>query len=436
MAERASFVAASLLITACTSSPATKPPPNGSTTSTGGASTGSSAGAGGAPSSSGTTSVGGADAGVPYPAPHAPMPQAVTSQGPVMKAPKIVGITFQGDSLQTDVDTFVTQIAAATPYWSGATAEYGVGPLKALGPQHMAETAPATLADSDVQQWLTTQINADAGAFPQPDANTMYVIFYPDATTVTMGGGTLCQDFEGYHSDYALTPGGQFVTYAVVGRCPPPVMGLAEIDEVTAEASHEIIEAATDPLPMDQPAYLTVDAAHMGWALLGGGEIGDLCAAFPDSFYTPTGITSLVQRVWSNAAAMAGHDPCEPNGASPYFNSAPVLTDKVTIVGSPIGVTTTGAKIPIGSSKTIELDLYSDAPTSGPWKVSVLDVTSAFFGGAPALSFKLDKTQGKNGDKIQLTVKALAKSSLGASPFWIQNDLGSVSTVWIGLVGN
>jgi hypothetical protein len=365
------------------------------------------------------------------------MPRALTNPGPVVKAPKIVGITFQGDSLQADVDTFVTQIVAATSYWSGATAEYGVGPLTALGPQHMAETAAATLADTDVQQWLTTKINA-GGGFPQPDADTLYVIFYPDTTTVTMGGGSLCQQFQGYHSDYALTPGGQFVTYAVIGRCPPPVMGLAEIDEVTAEASHEIIEMVTDPLPLDQPAYLTVDADHMGWALVGGGgEIGDLCAAFPDSFYKPTGLTSLVQRVWSNAAAMAGHDPCEPDGASPNFNSAPVLADKIAVIGSPIGsFTTKGAKIAVGSSKTIELDLYSDAPTSGPWKVSVLDVTSAFFGQAPALSFTMDKKQGQNGDKIQLTIKALAKSSLGASPFWIQNDLGGVTTVWIGLVGN
>ena len=143
-----------------------------------------------------------------------------------------------------------------------------------------------------------------------------------------------------------------------------------------------------------------------------------------------------MQRVWSNKAAAAGHDPCQPQGASPYFNSAPVLGDKIPVVGSPLGsFTTKGVKIPVGTSKTIELDLYSDAPTSGPWKISVMDA-SVFFGGSPSLSFTLDKTEGKNGDKVNLTIKALAKSSLGASPFWIQNDLGGVSTVWIGLVGN
>ena len=95
-------------------------------------------------------------------------------------------------------------------------------------------------------------------------------------------------------------------------------------------------------------------------------------------------------------------------------------------------------KIPVGSSATVELDLYSDAPTSGPWKVSVIldDRHGCFGGNGDSSRFKLDKTEGQNGDKIHLTIKALGKSSLGASPFWVQSDLGSVSSVWIGLVGN
>ncbi len=416
-------LALALLLAGCGSS-------SPSTTSTGGSGTGgatgtSSAGTGGA--------VGTGGGAVGYPAPHPPMPQVVSEKGPVMTAPKLVSISFMGDTLQGDIDAFTTQIVAAKDYWSGATSEYGVGPLSALPPQHLTETPATALADADVQQWLTGKING-GGGFPQPDGNTLYVIYYPATTTVTLDGGSLCTEFEGYHSDYAITAG-QYVTYAVVGRCPPPVAGLAEIDEVTAEASHEIIEAATDPLPQDKPAYIDVDADHRAWELVGGGaEIGDLCAPFPDSFYNPTGITNLVQRVWSNAAAAAGHDPCQPNGASPYFNAAPVLTEKVTLSGS--SIVTQGVTIPVGTSKTVELDLYSDAPTSGPWKVSALDVTSAFFGDAPALSFSFDKTSGQNGDKLHLTIKAISTPSMGVSPFWLQSDLGSVSTVWIGLVGN
>jgi hypothetical protein len=101
------------------------------------------------------------------------------------------------------------------------------------------------------------------------------------------------------------------------------------------------------------------------------------------------------------------------------------------------GTTTTqGVHIPVGQSATVELDLYSDAPTSGPWHLSAVDFASAFMGQPPELSFSFDATQGQNGDKVHLTIKALKASALGASNFWIQSDLGQSSTVWLGVVGN
>ncbi len=375
---------------------------------------------------------GGGDAGSAYPADHPPMPKAVTKGGPVMTAPKLVPISFQGDPLESSLDNFVTQLVAAKAYWAGAVSEYGVGELTATAPMHLAETPPASLSDTDVQTWLTAKIKAGNG-FPQPDGNTLYVVYYPTGTDVTMGGGSLCSDYQGYHGDY-LMDGTTEVIYTVVGRCPPQGQASA-MDQVSAEASHEFVEAATDPYPNNKPAYTDID--DKAWAILAGGEIGDVCAYFPDSFYRPTGVDNLVQRVWSNASAAAGHGPCEPDAPSPYFNSAPVLPDTISVIGSPIGsFQNRGVKIPIGQSKTIELDLYSDGPTSGPWTVKALDLSSAFFGGAAALSFTFDQSQGQNGDKLNLTIKALAKSSFGASPFWIESTLGTSKTYWLGLVGN
>jgi len=123
-----------------------------------------------------------------------------------MTAPRLVPLSFQGDPLADAVDAFVAQLVADTSYWSGATAEYGVGPLSTVPPQHVAEPAPASLTDAQVQAWLTSKIMA--GAVPRPNENTIYAIFYPQGTSVTLGGGTLCQDsagvFNGYHSDYVL----------------------------------------------------------------------------------------------------------------------------------------------------------------------------------------------------------------------------------------
>jgi hypothetical protein len=363
------------------------------------------------------------------------MPQAVTRKGPVMTAPKLQTITFKGDALQPDIEKFGTELSAAKAYWAGATAEYGVGPLTALPAINVDEAAPTTISDAALQTWLTAKIQGDGGAFPQPDGNTIYLIYFPETSVVTSVGGSLCTEFQGYHDDYLLS-GSTYVTYGVVGRCPP--MGaIPEIDEVSAAADHEIIEAATDPLPADNPAYIDVDQVGKAWAFVGGGaEIGDLCAGFPDAFYRTSGVTNLVQRVWSNKAAAAGHAPCEPEGAVPYFNSAPVTADTITVDGASGSFTTKGIKIPVGQSKTIDLQLYSDAPTSGPWKVSVIDLASAFYMQPTALSFSMDKKSGQNGDTIKLTITAVAKSSMGASAFFVQNDLGTQQTFWIGLVEN
>src|SRR5579884_2883439 len=66
----------------------------------------------------GGVDAGGDDGASAYPAPHAAMPTAISAKGPVMTAPKVVAISFQGDSLQASIDTFVAQLVAATSYWS------------------------------------------------------------------------------------------------------------------------------------------------------------------------------------------------------------------------------------------------------------------------------------------------------------------------------
>jgi hypothetical protein len=366
-----------------------------------------------------------------YPAPHPPLPQAVNVGGTPIASPKLVAISFQNDTLQTAVDAFASQLQNSPDYWNGAVSEYGVGPITS-STYHAAETPPATLSDADVQAWLTDKIQNDA-TFPQPDASTIFTLFYPSGTDVTFGGGVTCQEFQGYHDSFPLSSSVN-VIYAIVPRCPPPpVQGVTDADQMTAEASHELVEAATDPMPGAQPAYITVDADSHAWELLGGGEIGDLCAGFGDVFYKPTGFDNLVQRVWSNVAAAASHDPCEPNGVTPYFNSAPVLNDTITLYAAGTNVKTKGLKINAGQTATVDLDLFSDAPTSGPWTISLVDITAAFFGGQPALDLSLDQNTGQNGDVRQLTIKLL-RPVPGGAPFWIQNDLGGVTTVWLGAV--
>jgi hypothetical protein len=209
----------------------------------------------------------------------------------------------------------------------------------------------------------------------------------------------------------------------VIPQCAKfgPLTGL---DVVTGTPSHELAEAATDPFPLSNPAYSTVDDDHVSWTFaLGAGEVGDMCAQYDSSFYKDPEIGYTVQRSWSNAAAAAGQEPCVPARPTepPYFNASPVLKDDISLT---IG-TTKGVTVPVGKSKTIELDLFSSGATSGPWTVDVQAASAT-----PPVTFALDKTTGVNGDKINVTITstAAASSRLGATTFVITSTLGTRST--------
>src|SRR5262249_7164578 len=143
-----------------------------------------------------------------------------------------------------------------------------------------------------------------------------------------------------------------------------------------------------------------------------------------DSNITPAGATYMIQRSWSDAAAKAGKNPCVPvPNNDPYFNSIPVLS-KVTLpyYGSP--VQTKGVVIAKGQSATIDVQLYSEAPTAGPWKIKAWDYNDYFGGGNPDLMLSLDKDTGQNGDVVKLTITVLnTNKQLGGEPFILQSDL-------------
>src|SRR5262249_43709259 len=101
-------------------------------------------------------------------------------------------------------------------------------------------------------------------------------------------------------------------------------------------------------------------------------------------------------------------------------------------------ITTKGVTIPVGQSKTVEVDLFSDGDTGGPWQVTADDLLFKYYGnyGLPqTLSFAWDRTQGVNGEKLHLTVTVTAASIIGGGhAFMITSSKGGRQTVWPGLV--
>ncbi len=365
-----------------------------------------------------------------YPAFTVDAPQVVTGGGPVLSAPKIVPVYFANDdtSFTDQLTTFLNKLPAST-YWGPSVQEYGVGAITVTAPIQLTENAPDTLDDATIQTWLAGKMGDSA--WPTADANTIYVLFYPSNTSITLGqgGGTSCQDFGGYHDNITTT---EDIAYAVLPRCDQ-FGGLTGVDAVSAATSHEIIEAATDPFPQSNAAFGQVDDNHIIWEfVLGGGETGDMCAQSQSSYFVPSDLGVTVQRTWSNAAAKAGHDPCLPSDGTPYFNSMPLLSEKVNVAGQ---ISTKGITIPVGQSKTIEVDLFSDAKTSGPWTVSATD-SATLQGQTPELKFDWDRTSGVNGEKLHLTITVVKASQYNAEGFMIDSKLNGRRTFWAGLVGN
>jgi hypothetical protein len=362
-----------------------------------------------------------------YPAAHPPMPVLQNNGGPVLAHPKITTVTFPGDTMASTLEAFGAGIGA-TPYWSAATAEYGVGAATAGTPVHLTESAPANIDDAAIQTWLAGKLDGTHAEFGVPTANSLYAIYYPSTTTVTLQGITSCTQFGGYHNSIVL--GAQQIAYAIMPRCN--WNGQGELDTTTGSASHEFLEAATDPLPLTStPAYTGVDADHAVWEMILLGEDGDLCAQFQDSFYKPSGFNYSVQRSWSNASAAAGHDPCAPSLAGEvYFNAAPVLNDTVSFNFQGQSGQTKGVSIPVGQSKTIDLDLYSDAAI-GAWALQASDLQSN------TLKFAFSQSSGSNGDKVKLTITVLqANAQYGGEPFAIVSTKAGVKHYWFGFVGN
>jgi hypothetical protein len=193
-------------------------------------------------------------------------------------------------------------------------------------------TAPITpynhnmaIADPDIVMELNTQINL--GNLPSPTSATVYMVHFPPGMTIslTLGGQTKvsCQDFCGYHYDAQITCNvGDVCTepifYAVIpdhsGSCAPVpapagphTRGCGDrtpFDDLTTSASHELMEALTDP-----------DGKN-GWTQTSpfaqvSGEIGDPCnfATLGDGAYTTifdsNGTAWSAQKGFSNAAFAA-----------------------------------------------------------------------------------------------------------------------------------
>jgi hypothetical protein len=378
-----------------------------------------------------------------YPAVTPSVPSVQSAGGTVLASPRVVPVFFPGETDAATITDAVTRYAASAE-WSAATAQYGVGAASVAPAVSSTDALPAGLTTSALGYWLEQHLDGTHPEWGPVDeattASSIYVLYPPVGATVYAPqqdpSGTMPASLCGPHPwdpvawHWQTTPApGPYVpvAFAIVGRCSFDSASVQ--DRVTAATSHELVESVTDPLFVTSPAYSGVDDAHAFWMeLTGGGEIADLCAFDAASLVRPADVGYAVQRTWSNAAAAAGHDPCVPSHNGAYFNVAADAPD--TFYDPYASVAVNGVAIARGQTRTIDLHLYSDAPTDA-WHVKAVDPNAAA-GGAELVRLTLDADTGKNGDVLHLTIAPQFQGYDTTALYEVDSTLNGVTQRWYG----
>ncbi len=364
---------------------------------------------------------------------HPPFPLLVRGKAGagVLTAPIIIPIFFPGYDHTAQVKEQLSKLGTIATYWNDAVSEYGIGAYTYGTPVDLTEAAPASINGGPIVAWLTKKLDGTHPEFGTPTDQHMYQIYYPKTTNL---GGS-CSDpaqngvgYGGYH-DSLQAGNGATVAYGVIAECDnfgPTITN--SLDMVTVAGSHEIIEAVTDTVPGD--GYATIDQMPLDVFLQGNEENGDLCAV-THSFWRPGGTYPyLLSRGWSNKAAAAGNlDPCLPVlPDQPYIAAAPIMPETINIPGSGSGP---GITIGQGQSKTVDVKLWSTAPTA-PFTVAAKQHR-----GETSLGFAWNKTTGVNGDVLKLTITVNSTGTSKYESFVVTADInGEHTPVWAGVVKN
>jgi hypothetical protein len=331
-------------------------------------------------------------------APHAPLVMKNHGAG-VFKKPALVTITFstfdKTDYVQTFGDWLVT-----SDYFTAAMKEYDVDAGVHLAKVVLSDDPP--LKDKDLNALLKERM-AD-GTLPSPVDNpeAVYMVYYPKGTKFD-DAGVICGAFDGYHS-WDNFQSKRYV-YAIIGEC----------DGMINTVSHELAESATDPYngwyidgSKDDPNHWVSDD-----------ELADLCEYFPS--VTVDGYP--VARLYSDAAAKAGQDPCLP------------LPPKGEVFKNVDAMPATIQTVARGQSTTFMLTGWSTAATA-PWKLMTDHATYyPNFQGSFKATAKLSKTTIQNGETISLTVGVPTDAPAGElGMIGIYSDDRYAEAVYVGVL--
>lgn len=340
------------------------------------------------------------------------LPRVVYRGGLFLRRPRIVTITFIGDdpALVSRLERFGDTIIH-TDWWRAVTEGYCAEPGDCVGEGQtgshvrLAVKLPAAVRDADVEALLARELKAHR--FGPTDPDTLLLVYLP-------GGITLSNAFVPHYCSggpralhRALRMDQDRVAYAILPRC-------GDEAELTAAASHEILEAVTNPDPSRRGFAFEQGAVNLGFTAAGVEPV-DPCGLITMDGHRTTERGFVVQRAWSNRAASLGRDPCVP---------ARVGRPYVTLVPREPTV-----RLPReGMSSTIALEAAADRTVPG-WAVSAFDLTG-YQDGEPCVEVSLDRSQVVAGQTLNLTITARKRNARRLCIVGVVSTLGVHSYMW------
>lgn len=228
--------------------------------------------------------------------------------GPVVEHAKVVAVLW-GSAVDAQVaekvGSFYKSFVGSSSFtwlseYDTNTQHIGAGALAGvytIAPSRKGKT----LTDSQIQKELAAQIRK--GALPKTDANTIYMLHFPPGVRITMGAAASCESggFCGFHGSFKSRTA--HARYAVIpdmgpgSGCDKGCGGGSPLSSVTSVASHELVEAVTDP----DVGLAKGLAAPLAWYDASHGEIADICAGHQGTLRAG-GTTWTIQKQWSNSA--------------------------------------------------------------------------------------------------------------------------------------
>jgi len=299
----------------------------------------------------------------------------------------------------------------------------------------------STIDDTQLQAELSAQIAA--GALPPPthdaagNTNTYYAVFFPPGKVITQDGFATCTDLCAYHGTIADAGGAGEVYYGVHHDLQPGSgcevgCGSAStvFDRQTEIASHELVEAITDPevglafAPGPPFAWFDLDLNE---------EIGDLCTGLAAPVVGGDGVTYNVQKEFSNSA-----NDCVVNTGPPVISSVsvtpPAFEGGTTVTGTALlnrPARAGGAAVALASSNPAVVAVPASVLVPAGSAVATFPVTSAPVAAATAATVTATFPAGTSVTTTVTAVPSPTPTSLVLTPNTVPGGVDVVATVTI-----